>query len=730
MTSFVGDGRLAPSESPGEEAAEGDCADVLVDLSSRIADQPLTYRIPPSLRSATCVGVRALVPLGSRTAHGFVLDVRTSRDAGAARTREILDILDPTPLFSPAGLALARTVASESLSPLLDAVRCLVPPEVARRPSASRPLAAVLDRADRIPRRLGRRQREILAALTASPDGVPLADLVPAGGQGPLRRLVAAGMVRVISAARAPARVAGRRESGKVPAVGDTPTLLWGDSEARRRWIVQAASAAVRSGRQVIVAVPQIAEVPDLVTRLTEGGSRVAALHSGLPASHRRAIWTAIHSGDADVVVGTRSALFSPLDRLGLIVVEDEHDPSYKADAAPRYHARAVALARGRIEGADVVLGTQTPSVEAYAAVADGQMRRVTLSPTEPHARVTVVDMRRERHEGRGGILAPHLLEAIRRHLRSGGRIALFVNRVGYARVLLCRECGYVMRCPRCEIPMPYDRAAGWVQCRICAHTVAAPDVCPRCKGVGLWWIGAGTARVEEVVRRLFPTLRTARVDRDTARDFSSVAEEFAAGRLRLLVGTQLLLRARRLRPSLIGVIDADAALYLPDFRAAERAYQQLRAVVSLASGAPAPEAVLQTRVPDHPVIDALRTGSDERLYDAELRTRSDFGYPPYTRLIRLIGSSPDRASAWSLVERAAAIARARGVEVLGPAPALSAGTGPRFRVQCILRSSDAQAVHAAAREALEGARVSEGRPRRQVKGSRLIADVDPQEMH
>jgi primosomal protein N' (replication factor Y) len=422
------------------------------------------------------------------------------------------------------------------------------------------------------------------------------------------------------------------------------------------------------------------------------------------------------------VVVGTRSALFAPLEDVQLIVVDDEHDPGHQADAAPRYHARDVALRRGAIEGARVVLGALTPSVEAYGQVASGRMGCVRLPPAAPPVAVTLVDMRVERAQGRRGLLTPVLIAAIRRHLRAGGRVALFVNRTGYARVLLCDECGAAVRCPRCEVTMPFDRAGRTVSCRICGSTAPAPGPCPRCGGVGLRGIGPGTARVEEVIRRLFPALRIARVDRETAPQFDRIANEFASGRLRLIVGTQMLLRARQLRPTLVGVCDADLPLHLPDFRGAERTLQQLRAVVSLAAGRPGPDAVVQTRVPDHPAVRALATGGDEAVYQGELDVRRELGYPPYTTLARVVASHTSREAALRLAAQVAESARACGVEVLGPAPSRDRGGPSAFRYQCLLRGADPGAVRAAARAALGGAPAS--------KGSRVTVEMNPQEFH
>ncbi len=737
MTARTGIEEGDPAEpTEGVEPVETNCAEVVLDLASPLTDRPLTYRIPPALLAAARVGVRAVIPFGPRTTSGVIVGVHPCGGAGDRPLRDILDIPDHRPLFSDALLALALRVGEETVASLRDAVRCLVPPEISRRrPRPERPQEALLVR-DRMPPRPGPRQRLILDTLASAPEGVRVADLVRAGGREPLRRLITLGAVRVADVLAAPPGPAGpipaRPTSEQIRLVPEPPMLLWGDTEARHRWIADAVASASRSGMRSLLTVPETALTPGLAAPLRERwGGRVAEFHSSMPEARRLATWMQILAGEIDVLVGTRSALFAPIDRLGLILVDEEQDPSYKADGAPRYHGRSVALARGQIEGAQVVLASPAPSLEAYAAAVEGRMRRVRLPASGPAVRITVVDMRAERMRGRGGILARPLLEAIRRHLREGGRVALFVNRVGYARVLVCRECGRAVRCPRCEVPMPYDGETRTIQCRVCGMIAPAPDVCPQCRGVALRWLGAGTTRVLEIVRRLFPSIVTVRLDRETERGFGAVAEDFAAGRTRLVVGTQLLLRARRLRPSLVGVVDADTPLYRPDFRATERTFQDLHALLSIASRgqappAPDPEVVIQTGVPEHPVITALQSGEDEALYREELRVRQEFGYPPFTHLARLIATSRDRESAHMLAARAAAIARECGVEVLGPAPIVGGqarGAGIRqVRAQCVLRSSAAETVRAAARAALAGVGP--------LRGSRLVVDMDPQEMH
>lgn len=645
-----------------------DCAEVLLDLPTRIAHGTLTYRIPEVFRGVVGIGVRTLVPLGPRTARGYVMEVHPCAQSTDHQIREILEVPDPEPLFSPSLASLARWMADETLSTLREAVRCLIPPEIARSRARKR-----VDAAPRSP------------AIRS----IPVAE----GAEGR-------------------------------PALGsagdDRPALVWGDAGARLGWIAEAAQAAVQRGGQVLVVVPEIAHTPALVDRFRAAlGDRVAAYHSELPARQRRALWQRIRAGEVDVVVGARSALFAPLSRLRLIVVDDEQDPSLKADSSPRYHGRDVALHRAMEEQARVVLSTPAPSLESYAAALSGCLTCLRLPPVDPVPRVTVVDMRAGRPRGRSGTLSPLLVDAIRRHLRAGGSVALFVNRVGYARVLLCQECGYAVRCRRCDVSMPYDRESGTIRCRVCGDARPAPEVCPRCKGVALRWVGPGTKRVEEVARRLFPALRIARVDRETAPAFPVVAQAFTLGRIRLVVGTQLLLRARQIRPSLIGVVDADHSLHLPDFRAAERAFHLMRAVVSLAGPAPGPEAVVQTRVPDHPALVAIRTGEDERFYQSELAVRREFGYPPYASLARIVASSADRAAAYGLAERVAEVARACGVDVLGPAPSI--GPGKRVHAHVFLRSPERAAVRNAAQEVL----VQASRGRR----DRLTVEIDPQEI-
>jgi primosomal protein N' (replication factor Y) len=777
----------APASHPQAEGAVPGgrlCVEVLVAGAARLGDRPLTYRVPEHLRAFAAVGVRAVVPLGARRAVGYVVAVRPDTQSGAGgeagtadpgdapplslrlglhggaprgrraeapvrqphpipagrpgpRTavRDVIDLPDDVPMFSERLLALAREVAADTLSSLRDAVDCLVPPDVFRRPPPPRPPLVARTPGRPQPRRLGPRQAAVLAAVSAAPAGVPLPAAVRAGGRAALRRLAAAGLVTLREAPRTPLRAV--EEPGATPRSDRQPgaTLVVGPPDARAAWIADAAAAAVRAGRRALVVVPEIADVAGMAARL-RGAGTVGVLHSGLPAAERRTVWAQARDGAVDVLTGTRSALFAAVPRLGLIAVDDEQSESYKADAAPRYHARDVAIRRARLEGARLVLASAAPSVETYAAAAGGAMAVVRLPARRPAPAVAVVDMRAERQRGHVGYLSRALVQAITRHLRGGGRVALIVQQTGYARVLLCRECGAAVRCRSCDVAMAYDREEGTVACRVCGRSGPAPDLCPRCRGVQLRGVGAGTKRLEEVVRHLFPALRIARLDAETARAADRIAGDFTGRRVRLLIGTSLLLRALRVlrapdaaRPTLVGVIDADGPMYVPDFRAAERTLQRLCAAVDLAGPAvqgaagPAPEVVLQTRVPDHPVLRAVASARPAVFYDAELRARRDFGYPPYARLVRLVAEAETAQAAGALAASVAAAARAHGLDVLGPAPLRGRGG---THVQCVLRGrtagpADAAAVRDAARAAVAEVAVP--------AAARLVVDVDPQAM-
>jgi primosomal protein N' (replication factor Y) len=430
---------------------------------------------------------------------------------------------------------------------------------------------------------------------------------------------------------------------------------------------------------------------------------RVALVHSGLGDGERADEWRRIRSGDVDIVVGTRLAVFAPLADVGLIVVDEEHDAAYKSDRTPRIQARDVALRLAELAGAAVVLGSATPAVESVGRAREGRYRRVILPsrPTGARPAIEIVDLREELKAGNRGLLSGWLVEAIEGLDRvAGDQAILTLNRRGTASVVLCRDCGHVQTCPECERPLVYHQAGTTLRCHHCGRATPIATRCPSCQSPRIRYLGGGTQRVEEEVRRRFPELRVGRLDRDVVERRGAaerVVDAFATGRLDVLVGTTLVTKGLDIPAvTLVGVVSADVALNLPDERAAERTYQLLAQAVGRAGRGERPGlAIIQSYQPEHAAIRAVADDDGAAFYDAELALRRRFGSPPFGRLVKLTVGIVDRDAAErdasAMAERLRARARERGqqVTVLGPAPAYIAKRADRWRWNVVLRGPD-----------------------------------------
>ncbi|MFI5275123.1 MAG: primosomal protein N', partial [Ktedonobacterales bacterium] len=455
---------------------------------------------------------------------------------------------------------------------------------------------------------------------------------------------------------------------------------------------LQALAAHLAAGRRGIVLVPEIALTPQAMMRYAgRFPGRVALLHSGLSDAERLDQWRRIRAGLVDVVVGSRSALFAPVDRLALIVVDEEHETAYKQEErAPTYHARDAAVALGRLAGATVVLGSATPSVESSWKARTGEYQLVELqsrapagpsgsAPTLPA--VTVVDLRAELRSGNTSILGEALQAALRATLDAGQQAVLFLNRRGTASSVICRECGYVARCGQCDVPMTYHASESALICHYCGRKQDALRVCPHCWSTSIRYFGVGTERVEAAVKRLLPSARVLRWDRDTARTretHEQLLAAFVERRADVLVGTQMIAKGLDLPAvTLVGVVSADVALYLPDFRAQERAFQLLTQVAGRAGrGAHPGRVIIQTFNPNHFCVEAAASHDYAAFYTAEVLARERFGYPPFRHFVKFVYTDRDRhrtqVEALALVGRMEALIGALTLErtdVVGPAP-------------------------------------------------------------
>ncbi|MGH0035236.1 MAG: replication restart helicase PriA [Myxococcota bacterium] len=478
---------------------------------------------------------------------------------------------------------------------------------------------------------------------------------------------------------------------------------------------LRAVASALAAGRTALVLVPEITLTHQIVARLrARFGDALAVLHSGLRPGERLAQWERLRRGETPIAVGARSALFAPLERLGVIVIDEEHDPAYKNEEGFRYHARDLAARRALADGCPIILGSATPSLETRFAAEQGALSRVVLPRRiggRPLPAVEIVDLVRERERaprGRKLVITPPLRRAIRETLDDGGQAILFLNRRGFSTQIMCFECGAAERCKDCDVALVFHASEHRLRCHYCDARRPPPEVCSHCGAPDGALLGVGTERLEEETRSLFPEARIARLDRDTARrrgHTEHILGELREGRIDILVGTQIVAKGHDFPGvRLVGVIAADIGLHLPDFRAAERTFQLLTQVAGRAGRDAAPGRVLvQTFVPDHYAIRPVRDHDYDTFYREEIAHRAALGYPPFGELAQIMVSGEDEDAARSAADglaRVAGDATPAGVEVLGPAPAALARLRRRHRFQILLKGADAASVHAAARAA------------------------------
>jgi primosomal protein N' (replication factor Y) len=604
---------------------------------------------------------------------------------------------------------------------------------------------ALLEATGSPPEQLARRAPRQAGLLALLADGPRLTDdpALPAGWRAVANRLVELGLLAIRPAPPAdpwPEPASGPALTGPQTDAAAAVTgclggfsvhLLFGVTGSGKTEVyLAAAAAALARGLQVLVLVPEIALTPQLVGRFRDRlGAPVAVLHSGLAAGERLAAWNDARQGRAAVVIGTRSAIFTPLARPGLIIVDEEHDPSLRQQEGFHYSARDLAVVRGSRANVPVVLGSATPSLESLNNALEGRyglLRLPSRPGTTSQPEVRLVDLRR--HPSRDGLSAP-LLEGMARHLDAGGQVMLFLNRRGYAPAMFCSHCGWIAGCRHCDARMTYHRGAGHLRCHHCGAESAVPPACPDCHA-DLRPVGEGTQRLEEALGRRFPGVSLARIDRDSTRRRGSVdriLDDVRDGRTRILVGTQMMAKGHDFPGvTLVGVINADQGLFGTDFRASERLAQTLVQVAGRAGRADRPgEVLIQTAYPEHPLLQRLLAGGYEGFASAALGERQEAGWPPYSHLalVRADATRPGRAMAFLDSCRRAAPPR-EGVLVLGPAPAPMERRGGRWRAQLLLQAASRALLHGAISDI---AAVAEEPDR--ARGVRWSLEIDPLEL-
>ncbi len=670
-------------------------------------------------------GSRVLVPFGRKRVVGVVLGSASHSDIDGSRLKRVLEVLDPRPLLDPELLALAQWAARYYQHPIGEALAAALP-VLLRHPGGGtlsrqwwRATAAGLATD---PAALGHavRQAAVLAQLRRHPGGLPR-DAIEAP-MTVLRTLQDKGWIEACAPAPDAVREPGAAYGEAVPALGDAQRaaveavreadgrfaalLLEGVTGSGKTEVyLRAIEPVVRSGRQVLVLVPEIGLTPQLVRRF---GRRLdlepALLHSGLSDSERLLAWQQAASGERRLVIGTRSAIFTPLASPGLIVVDEEHDASLKQQEGFRYSARDLAVWRARQLGVPVVLGSATPSLESLYNVELGRYRHLRLPERAGRAalpRLRLLDVRRQPMQD---LLSEPLLVRMQDHLARGGQVLVFLNRRGFSPVLLCHDCGWVADCPRCDAHMTLHRARGLLRCHHCGHQRRIDTHCPACGGSELVAVGQGTERLEAALAERFPDQRVLRIDRDTTRRKGSLQQALdsaRSGRAHILLGTQMLAKGHHFPGvSLVAILDADQGLFGSDFRASERMAQLIVQVAGRAGRGDRPgEVLIQTHQPDHPLLRQLVEQGYDAFARAALEERRAARLPPFSSLALLRAEAPDADAPAAFLEQAAQRAAALaspGVQLWGPVPAPMERRGGRYRAQLLLqatRRADLQAL-------------------------------------
>jgi primosomal protein N' (replication factor Y) len=653
----------AAAQAPADGASVAYVA-VVPDTGAILPQDHFTYAVPADLAAAAVPGARVEVPFGRRCVLGYVVGAERALADGEAR--QISAVLDEPPILDAAALALARWIADRYCSPLGEVIRAMLPKGVrAARPGGRR-----------------RRPRTTSAAMRAARAGEDDAAEIPPALTEP-QRAAAAPLLEAIAAGTH------RR------------VLLHGVTGAGKTEVyLVAIAAALAADRQAIVMVPEIALTPQTIRRFAARfPGRVAVLHSGLTESERAREWRRIRDGSLDVVVGSRSAVFAPLPRLGVIVVDEEDASAYKQDRIPRYHAVDVALERGRLQRVPVVLGSATPRVETYYAAHTGGFELVRLDQRisgRPLPPIEVVDLREELHAGNRSPLSLELVRAFRECHDAGGQSILFLNRRGSATVVVCRNCGEAISCDSCSVSLVYHAQRRRCDCHYCGNSRPLPEVCPSCRSTAIRGLGMGTERLEVEVHERFPEVRLLRMDRDTTatRDaYFTIYDQFARHQADCLIGTQMVAKGWDLgNVRLVGIVNADVSLHFPDYHSGESTFSLLTQVAGRAGRGDEPaRVILQTYSPQHYAVRHATTHDYLSFAREEIRVRKALAFPPYTRMVVCTVAHRENARAeldarQALAEVSDKLGAGSGLDVLGPTPAFLHRLRGEYRWQITVR--------------------------------------------
>lgn len=697
---------------------------------------PYDYQIPDELADAVKPAMRVVVPLGrgNREMVGYVLSVQIAV-LPAKSLKPILRTVDHEPLCSGTLLQLIQWMSRYYLVHLGQVFEAVIPAGVragagTRNQTLLKP--SELSQDDRAVQSLPTKQRQTLQQLILADEPLSIEQLKQLANcsDGVIKKLRETGFIesyteRVMSfdassiqtefeRIPAPALSADQRLALKtiyesIDSGEHSTILLHGVTGSGKTEVyMQAIEQVVSYGRQAIVLVPEISLTPQTRARFQARFQSVAVLHSNMSGPERHYQWRRIADGHAQVIIGPRSAIFAPTPFLGLIILDEEHENTFKQETIPRYHARDVAIHRAALERIPLVLGSATPALETFQRARLGKYKMVALPRrilNRPLPEVTTIDLRSTRIDVNRGSLTRPLLQAVKNTLDEGGQTILLLNRRGYATSIQCPSCGFVVSCPDCDLPLTHHRDGSKATCHYCDYTIAAPNVCPKCQFDAIRFAGLGTQKLEMEVQQRFPDAKVARMDSDTMKKPGShekVLAQFRSGEVQILLGTQMIAKGLDFpNVLLVGVINADTTLHFPDFRASEKTFQIVTQVAGRTGrGEKAGQVLVQTYSPDHPAIIAACKHDYDLFSQQELAQRQQFGYPPFSSLARIIFRGPDQEAVGDFADELIRkvqieIGKVNAkIRVLGPAPPPIAKLRGHYRYHAMLVAQDAAAMN------------------------------------
>jgi len=711
-------------------------AEVIVDLPTQQTNKPFDYLIPKAWQDVICPGMRVAVPFGPRKLMGFVSKIKETSEF--KQLKPIDRIMDKEPVLNEELLLLGEWLAKETICFKISAYQAMLPAALKGKYQKSK--SAVDDKlkvkTERVVQALQPKeelvelltatrknavnQRKLLEFFIDHPTAIRVADLIEqldisrqAISQLVKKGILAEGQVELYRdpyqdhhfAQTKKLVLTSEQQMALQPIVHaidhhqHVKQLLFGVTGSGKTEVyLQAIEAVLLQGKQAIMLVPEIALTPQMVKRFKERfGAQVAVLHSRLSSGEKYDEWRRIYRQEVSVVVGARSAVFAPFHHLGIIIIDEEHEGSYKQEETPRYHTRDVAIKRAEFHQCPVVMGSATPSLESFARARKGVYQLLTLEerinrrelPT-----VSIVDMREELRNNNRSMFSNQLYDKIKDRLDKKEQIVLLLNRRGYSSFVMCRDCGLVVECPNCAVSMTYHRSQQQMKCHYCSLEQTVPTACPHCESTHIRFFGSGTQKIEAEINKLFPDARVIRMDVDTTRTkgaHEKLLKQFEDGEADILLGTQMIAKGLDFpNITLVGVLSADTSLYIADFRAAERTFQLLTQVAGRAGRHELPgEVVVQTYTPEHYSIELAASQDYRQFYEREMYTRKAAAFVPFYYLALVTVSHPDQLIAMDAVQTAVTFIK-KGISqqavVYGPMPSPIARVNNRYRYQCLIK--------------------------------------------